>query len=197
MTPPASLLDRRDVRRPDRLLVAASAAGGSRAARRSRRRTRSARTGSGRPGGRRRPPAARATISAYDVSSISRALRAEVGQRHAPDLGVVLGRHHDRQAGRDRAVAPGELGLVLRVRHLVACRPRGPLGWCPADQTAPRVRVAQEQVAAPRIARDVLTPAGDRDVAASGCSRSRRSSPSRRSARSTAGASAGSCRGAR
>ena len=136
------------------------------------------------------------TISAYDVSSISRALRAEVGQRDPADLGVVLGRDDDRQAGRDRAVAPGELGVVLGVGDLVAvglgaarlvagrpdraaCACRAGRGSCPTGRgSRPRA-------------------SGSPPGRASGCSRIRPPSPSPRSGRSTAGASAGSRRAAR
>ena len=48
-----------------------------------------------------------------------------------------------------------------------------PVGWYPADQTAPLCDVAQENVAAPAIARGVLAPSRDGEVCASGCSRSR------------------------
>ena len=77
------------------------------------------------------------TISAYEVSSISRAMRAEVRQRHAADLGVVLGRHDDRQRRADeRAVAPGELGTILGVDDLVGVG-LDAARLMPADQTSP------------------------------------------------------------
>ena len=104
------------------------------------------------------------TISAYDVSSISRACDAEVGQRHPADLGVVLGRDDDRQAGRDRAVAAQELGAVLGVGDLVAVGlGAGRLVAGRPDRAG--VHVAQEEVAAPRVAGHVLAPAGHGEVA--------------------------------
>ena len=89
----------------------------------------------------------------FDVTLV----RAEVGQRHAADLGVVLRRHHDRQAGRDRTVAPGELGAILRVGDLVAIR----LGAARLVTGGPHcagVHVAQEEIVAPLVTGDVLSP---------------------------------------
>ena len=99
-------------------------------------------------------------------------LRAEVGQRHAPDLGVVLGRDDDRQAGRDRAVAARELGVVLGVGDLVA------VGLGAARLVARRpdragLHVAQEQVAAPRSRGSRPRASGSPRYRASGCSPSR------------------------
>ena len=48
--------------------------------------------------------------------------RAEVRERDAADLGVVLGRDDDLERRRDAAVAPVELGAVLGEDDLVASR---------------------------------------------------------------------------
>ena len=53
---------------------------------------------------------------------------AVVGDRDAADLGVVFGRDEHFQRGRERPVAPGELGAVLVERDLVASG-SAPLGW--------------------------------------------------------------------
>ena len=95
-----------------------------------------------------------------DLASV----RAEVGQRHAADLRVVLRRHDDGQAGRDRAVATGELGVILRVGDLVAVRLRA-AGLVARRPHRAGVHVAQEEIAAPRVAGHVLAPAGHRHVA--------------------------------
>ena len=136
MTPSALALDGRDVRGPDRLLVA-----GSRTARRQERtdrrdRTRSGRTGSGRPGARHRRPAARArsprTTSARSHGRCEPRLVSDTRRISAScsaDTTTV-------KPVDDRAVAARELGVVLRVVDLVAvglaCRSAG------ARPTTPR-----------------------------------------------------------
>ena len=114
------------------------------------------------------------TSSRYDVSSSSRVARTEIGERDAPDLGVVLGDTVIVSAGRDRSVAPRELGLVLAVRHLVGVRLSSRrAGIRPTRRV--RVGVAHVQEAAPRIARDVLRQRVTAPDLATGCSRIRRS----------------------
>ena len=121
--PAGLLLDGRDVRGPDRRLVARSAAGGSPAARRCSGRTRSARTGSGRPGGRRRRPAARArsrrTTSARSRGAASRGWSAtRGGSRRRP-------RPRRRSSGRSRSSRRGgRTRRGPRSRRPRSCRPR-------------------------------------------------------------------------
>ena len=55
--------------------------------------------------------------------------RAEVGERHATELGVVLRRDDHLEGRRDRAVPPVELGAVLEEGRAVRVRRRRPTGW--------------------------------------------------------------------
>ena len=45
-----------------------------------------------------------------------------IGDGDPADLGVILGRHRDIHRGRDRAVAPDELGAILVKRDFVGIR---------------------------------------------------------------------------
>ena len=82
---------------------------------------------------------------------------AEVRERHAPDLGVVLGRDEHLEPGQQIAVAALDLGAVLEERHLVAVglAPRGLEAGGP-HLAAPCV--AQEDERAPGIPRRVFAP---------------------------------------
>ena len=163
MTPAHLPLDRRDVGRPDRLLVA-----GSWPARRQERPDvggelglhEQVLEGRMRHVGRLRREHDLGVGRQLDLASV----RTEIRQRHSADLRVVLRRHDDGQAGRDRTVAPGELGVILGERDLVAVRLHAAGLMARRPHRAAR-HVAQEEVAAPRVAGHVLAPAGDGDVA--------------------------------
>ena len=91
---------------------------------------------------------------------MSRGSRPALAMRDAPDLGVVLGRHDDLERGGERAVAPHELRAILGEHDVVAVGPRAArlVGRRP-DLAA--LDIAQEDVAAPIVARRVLAPARD------------------------------------
>ena len=91
---------------------------------------------------------------------MSRDSAARVGDRDAPDLGVVLRRHDDVEGGGERAVAPDELRAILGEHDVVAVGPRAArlVGRRPHLAA---LDVAQEDVAAPIVARRVLAPARD------------------------------------
>ncbi len=125
------------------------AGGGSPAGHRYRGRTRSARTGSGRPGERRRRPAERArsrrTTSARSGGSCELRLVSDTRRISAScsaDTTTV-------KLGHDRAVAPRELGTVLRVGDLVAVGLRAARLVTGRPHLA-GVHVAHEEIAAPR-----------------------------------------------
>ena len=106
--PTASPSTDHHVGHPDRRLVGATAAGGWPAARRARA-TNSVCTNRLENAGWAASAAGGAsTISAYEVSSISRVCVAEIRERDAADLGVVLRRDHHLERGGDGAVAPDE-----------------------------------------------------------------------------------------
>src|SRR5207245_10696695 len=87
--------------------------------------------------------------------------RAEVRERDAPNLGVILRGHDHFDGGRDRAVAPGDFCSILRERHVITIRLNS--ARLVTDRPALATPdVAQEHVRPPDVARDVLTPAGDR-----------------------------------
>ena len=121
---------------------------------------------------------------------MSRGCGAGVGDRDAPDLGVVLGRDDDLERRGERAVAAHELGAILGEHHVVAVGPRAARLVAGRPHLA-AVDVAQEDVAAPVVARRVLAPARHGDARPSGCSPSRRPSASPSSGRWTADARAG------
>ena len=86
-----------------------------------------------------------------------------VGHRDPADLGIVLARHQDLGRGEDGSVAAGDFRAILEKGHLVA------VGFAPDRLISGRpnltVRhVAQEDVAAPRIAGRILAPAGHGDI---------------------------------
>ena len=91
---------------------------------------------------------------------MSRGSRAGVGDRDAPDLGIVLGRHDDIERGGEDAVVAHEFRAILGEHDLVAVGPRAArlVGRRP-DLAAGDI--AQEDVAAPIVARRVLAPARD------------------------------------
>ena len=84
--------------------------------------------------------------------------RRQVRQRHAPQLGVLLGRDHNLHAGVDPGHLLAELGLVQPVDHLVAVRvvASGLVGGAPDSAAA---GVAHIDVAAPVVAGHIRAPA--------------------------------------
>ena len=87
-----------------------------------------------------------------------------IEDRDAADLGVVLRRDRDFERRRDRAVAPDDFDAILEERRLVTIR-------FDAARLVPRrphlaaVGIAKEDVRAPAIARRVLAPARDGEIA--------------------------------
>ena len=97
---------------------------------------------------------------------------SEVRNRHAANLGIVLGRDRHFECCRDRPVAPDDFGSILGERHLVAVR----LDAARLVSRRPHfaaAHVAQEDVRAPGIAGHVLPPARDREVPPATVSRAR------------------------
>ena len=88
---------------------------------------------------------------------------SEVRQGHAPYLGIVFRGHDHVEGGGDRSVPPGDLRSVFGEHDLVALRlvSRGLVADRPALAA---LRVAEVHVHPGLVARDVLTPAGHRDV---------------------------------
>src|SRR4029450_11252580 len=92
-------------------------------------------------------------------------LAAEIRDRDAADLGIVLGRDEHLESREEIAVATLDLGAILQERRLVAVGlDAGGLQARRPDGAAPRV--AQEDERAPVVARRILTPASDRERAA-------------------------------
>ncbi len=96
----------------------------------------------------------------FNVASTGAAIR----DRHAADLGVVLGRYHDLQGGRDHAVGTNDLRPVLGEGHRVAVGlnaagliTRGPHGAA--------LDVSQKQIAAAVVARGVFAPTRHAQIA--------------------------------
>ncbi len=157
------LLDRRDMRGPDRLLVAGSWTAGRQEGADIRDELglhEQVLEGRVSDVGRLRREDDLGVRGQLDLTTA----RAEIRQRYAADLRVVLRRHDDGQAGRDRAVATGELGVILRVGDLVAVGFRA-AGLVTRRPHGAAVDVAQEEIATPRVARHVLAPAGHGHVA--------------------------------
>ncbi len=173
--PAGLLLDRRDVRGPDRLLVPGS-----------------------RTAGRQQGADIGGELGLHEqvlegrVSDVGRLRRehdlrvrrqldlarcgAEIGQRHAADLRVVLRRHDDGQAGRDRAVATGELGVILRVGRPRSCRPpRRSAGDPPTTPRRCACRAGRDSCPTSRGSRPRAS--GSPRCRPSGCSRIPRPSP--------------------
>ena len=61
---------------------------------------------------------------------------AAIGNRHATDLGIVLGRDRHLQCGGERAVAPDDLDPILEERGFIAIRFDCP--WVGTPPTTPR-----------------------------------------------------------
>jgi hypothetical protein len=95
----------------------------------------------------------------------TRALR-EVRERDAPDLDVVLGRHAQLRVRLDLLVSPPVLRAIRDEDRLVVIglRPRRLVGGRPDTSGVP---IAEIDERAPRVARRVLPPAGDREIAPS------------------------------
>ena len=99
--------------------------------------------------------------------------RPEVRERDAPDLGVVLRRHDHLERGADGPVPPDDLRPVLGKRDRVAVRRAAPRLVAGRPGLA-AVDVAKEHVGPPRVARDVLPPARDGEIAPAAVARARR-----------------------
>ncbi len=112
-------------------------------------------------------------------------LRAEVRERHAAHLGVVLGGHQHLERGRQRPVAAGDLGAILVEdrRVAVAVDSRRLQAGGPDLAAA---RVAQEDVERPSRRKSCPHANASGRCRARRCSPSRPRSASRCSARSTA-----------
>ena len=89
--------------------------------------------------------------------------RSEVGERDAPNLGIVFRGHDHRERGRDPVVSPGNFCPILGERHLIT------LGLHCARLVAGRpalatLDIAKEHVRPSDVARDILAPSGDRQT---------------------------------
>ena len=130
-------------------LAASTAAGGSPAACRARARTRSARTGWRTPGGPASAAGGASTISAYDVTSISRVrgprFVSETRRTSASSSGDTI----TSSVVPDRPVAPNDLRPVLGERDLVAVR-RAAARLVAGRPALAAVDVAKEHVRPPR-----------------------------------------------
>ena len=95
---------------------------------------------------------------------MSRASRARIGDRHAAHFGVVFRRHDDVEGGGQAAVASDEFGAILGEHDVVAVGLRAArlVGGGPHLAA---LDIAQEDVAAPVVARRVLAPARDGPIA--------------------------------
>ena len=89
---------------------------------------------------------------------------ARIRDRDAPNLGVVLRRDDDLERRRDRPVVPDELGAILGERDVVAVRLHA-ARLVAGGPHVPGLHVAQEDVAPPVVAGDVLAPARDAEIA--------------------------------
>ena len=99
--------------------------------------------------------------------------RPEIRERDAPHLGIVLRRHDHLERGAHGPVAPNDLRAVLGERDRVAVRLAAPRLVAGRPGLA-AVDVAKEHVRPPPVARDVLPPARDGEVAPAAVSRARR-----------------------
>ena len=96
-------------------------------------------------------------------------LDVEVRDRDAAHLGIVFRRDQHLERGRDGAVAPKELGVVLEERHAIRVR-LDPRGLIPGRPHRTADDVPDKDVRPPVVARDVLAPSGHLEAAAAAVS---------------------------
>ena len=97
---------------------------------------------------------------------------AAVGERDAPDLGVVLGRHDHLERGGDGAVVPDDLGAILGEDDLVAVR-LAAAGLVAGRPALAALHVTEEDVRPPDVARDVFPPPREGEIAPAAVPRAR------------------------